>query len=407
MRWPFTVLLLTLICALALPAVADESEQENPFSDLPDKGESHAANAFEQAKDSIAVVVARSPDGSPVSQGSGVVVAPGVLVTNWHVVAGSASIEVRAGGRTHDAAIIRATEQPDLALLRIENESLTPIKPPIGETGTGENVYTIGAPKGLELTLSDGIVSAVRTVRGTRYLQTTANIAPGSSGGALVDASGRLLGITTSRVTGESGLNFAVAYQHVEDLLTAEGRDQPSSERAYSSVPAVSGMYAIDANANLLQLVDPDSFFVSDSRVGATFVARMCVEDEGCGIQLRRRVVVDCVSQRGALLLFEVDSYAKEMDPRTLTDVSPREAEWTTWGSGERAAVNQSQGQLLCAMASESPEARTRRLASDHDEHIANARCPLFRTSELFDFQSSGESGNLVVRQSKVFQRCQ
>jgi S1-C subfamily serine protease len=81
--------------------------------------------------------------------------------------------------------------------------------------GCSEPMDTLGAPSGLDLTLTDGILSARREDEGVRYVQTTAPISPGSSGGGLFDVRGNLVGITTLSVVGQQhlnqSLNFAIA----------------------------------------------------------------------------------------------------------------------------------------------------------------------------------------------------
>jgi S1-C subfamily serine protease len=75
---------------------------------------------------------------------------------------------------------------------------------------TGQKVYAIGAPQGLDLTISDGIVSALRMLPQGKVIQTTAPISPGSSGGGLFDAYGKLVGIMTFQHRTGQNLNFAV-----------------------------------------------------------------------------------------------------------------------------------------------------------------------------------------------------
>ncbi len=96
----------------------------------------------------------------------------------------------------------------------------TQLKPVIGvrpyvDLKVGEPLYTLGAPSGLDLTLANGILSALREDAGVRYVQTTAPISPGSSGGGLFDARGNLVGITTLVFVGKEhlnqSLNFAIA----------------------------------------------------------------------------------------------------------------------------------------------------------------------------------------------------
>lgn len=151
--------------------------------------------------------------------GSGVVVAAdGVVVTNYHVVARSDTIEVAlADGRRFPARLVGADAATDLALLRIEADDL-----PTAEWGdsdtveVGEMVWAFGNPFGLDRTLTYGIVSGVgrRGVTGNprqEFLQTDASINPGNSGGPLVDVHGRIMGITTAIVgRSNTGIGFAI-----------------------------------------------------------------------------------------------------------------------------------------------------------------------------------------------------
>jgi serine protease Do len=76
----------------------------------------------------------------------------------------------------------------------------------------GEPVYTLGSPVGLELTLANGILSGRREEGGRAYIQTTAPISPGSSGGGLFDAHGNLIGITTLAIVGKEHLNQSLNF---------------------------------------------------------------------------------------------------------------------------------------------------------------------------------------------------
>jgi serine protease Do len=85
-----------------------------------------------------------------------------------------------------------------------------------GELKIGERVYSIGAPAGLELTMSDGLLSGKRLISGRHLVQTTAPISPSSSGGGLFDEAGNLIGITTFYLKDSENLNFAIS---AEDYL--------------------------------------------------------------------------------------------------------------------------------------------------------------------------------------------
>jgi serine protease Do len=170
--------------------------------------------------DEIASLRGLKPVGATSeSVGSGVLVAEnGVIVTNYHVVSNSDTIEITlADGRTFTADMVGADAATDLAVLRIDARGLPTAA--WGDSDTvevGEMVWAMGNPFGLDRTITYGIVSAVgrRGVLESPYqefLQTDAAINPGNSGGPLVDVHGRVMGITTAIVGRDySGIGFAI-----------------------------------------------------------------------------------------------------------------------------------------------------------------------------------------------------
>jgi S1-C subfamily serine protease len=150
-------------------------------------------------------------------QGSAVAVSSKVLLTNCHVVADSSSITLTQKNIKLKATLISADVDADRCILQSEQPlaTYTPIRP-YDDLSIDERVYSIGAPAGLELTMSDGLISGKRTLAGRRLIQTTAPISPGSSGGGLFDEAGNLVGITTFRLKDSENLNFAIS---AEDYL--------------------------------------------------------------------------------------------------------------------------------------------------------------------------------------------
>lgn len=161
--------------------------------------------------------------------GSGVIVDPsGLILTNAHVIAGAEAIHFRTSdGDGGDAIVVGTDQDSDLALLRAQ--TLTAPQPaPLGDSArvnVGDWVVAIGSPLGLHHTVTAGIISAkARGIddSGLEFLQTDAAINPGSSGGALFDLTGALVGITTAIVSagGENiGLNFAIPIDVVKEVL--------------------------------------------------------------------------------------------------------------------------------------------------------------------------------------------
>lgn len=162
---------------------------------------------------SPSVVVIRANE----RQGSGVVVGQGMVVTNRHVVQGSGQCYVVIGGQRLPASVHYADPDNDLCALYVPGLNAPAVKIVSYKTlRVGQRVYAVGAPQGLDLTISDGLVSGIR-INGGMFpiIQTNTPISPGSSGGGLFDTSGQLIGITTASLLGGQQLNIAL----VADLI--------------------------------------------------------------------------------------------------------------------------------------------------------------------------------------------
>jgi serine protease Do len=163
--------------------------------------------------------------------GSGVIVAPDVILTNAHVVEGAKELEITGQNkRVLKAKIVGTDAKSDLAVLRIEGDitGLTPL--PFGDSSKlrlGQIVLAIGNPFGIGQTVTMGIVSGTsRADLGIEayedFIQTDAAINPGNSGGALVDLEGRLVGIPTailSRTGGYMGVGFAIPSNMAQPIM--------------------------------------------------------------------------------------------------------------------------------------------------------------------------------------------
>ena len=170
-----------------------------------------ASQVFHEAQASIVLVQVSNASGTIISTGSGVVVAYGRVVTNCHVVRSGPSIAIRFRGKWIPSHIELADDNLDICHLRAPDLQALPVKiAPLQSVIVGASVYAIGSPRGLELTISDGIVSGIRKFNGESVIQTTAPISPGSSGGGLFDEEARLIGITTFYLVDGQNLNFAV-----------------------------------------------------------------------------------------------------------------------------------------------------------------------------------------------------
>lgn len=150
------------------------------------------------------------------AQGTGFCVdVGGFILTNHHVVQGASkvTVETRDGSR-YLATVVKSSENPDLALLKITGAVIKPIQ--IGNsdaTDVGTDILAIGAPSGLQGSVTKGIVSATRTINGVRYFQIDAAISPGNSGGPLLTEAGEAIGVATVKLVGKGieSLGFAIS----------------------------------------------------------------------------------------------------------------------------------------------------------------------------------------------------
>jgi serine protease Do len=142
------------------------------------------------------------------------------LLTNCHVLVGAKTFTISQKGRTVNGLFLAGDQERDLCL--VGGEIVLPKAEPrdFSSLRVGEEVFAIGAPRGIELSISNGIIGQIRgsILEPNFLIQTTAPISPGSSGGGLFDSKGRLIGITTFMLKDSPGLNFAVAINMANGL---------------------------------------------------------------------------------------------------------------------------------------------------------------------------------------------
>jgi len=175
------------------------------------------------------VALVRTPRG----MGSGFFVnRKGLLITNFHVIAGSRRIAVtqfvpaEKGLRPtlhNDVEIVAVAPFYDLAVLRIkggEIETRPALFPRQDDTRAGERIFVIGNPMGLEQTVTEGVVSQPhRHYAGLLYRQIDAPVNPGNSGGPLFNGRGQVVGVINARIPYMDGLGFAIPARHAQYVL--------------------------------------------------------------------------------------------------------------------------------------------------------------------------------------------
>lgn len=153
----------------------------------------------------------------------------GTIATNEHVIDDARDVRVKLwdGTEIERVELLVADPEVDLALLRVDPNALKqrPTPTVLGDSEAvqvGEPVSVIGNPLGLDHTLTNGIVSARRVYEGERYIQMSAPISPGNSGGPVFDRHGRVIGVSVAQMIGGQNLNLAVPVAQLRELIADE-----------------------------------------------------------------------------------------------------------------------------------------------------------------------------------------
>jgi len=212
-----------------------------------------AGQVFNKVKESVIVVKTLDRADEEQGFGSGVLLPSGKIATNCHVVEGGATYQVGWGEQFVPATLYAEDHDKDICLLDAKVVSRKPAE--LGKAATlkvGDRVYAVGAPLGLELSISQGIVSQLRGGL-PPMIQTTAAISPGSSGGGLFDKKGRLVGLTTLNVVEGQNLNFAIPVEWIDEVKP--GRREVSGIYSHSEwTMRVSALWHMENFNKLLKL---------------------------------------------------------------------------------------------------------------------------------------------------------
>jgi hypothetical protein len=184
-----------------------------------------AAEVYRQAKDAVVLIETEHRIGTGV-----IVSADGWIVTNYHVVAGERSITIRfaSGLGLVATELVASDSDADLAVLKLNGTGFAHLD--LGDSDSlaiGQRIFVISSPMGLQGSVTEGLISAVREIRGAKRLQISAPISPGSSGGPVLDQAARVVGIATATIEGAQNLNLAIPASTIQALLR---KPQPTAK---------------------------------------------------------------------------------------------------------------------------------------------------------------------------------
>ncbi|MGC2237023.1 MAG: trypsin-like peptidase domain-containing protein [Pyrinomonadaceae bacterium] len=165
--------------------------------------------------------------GASLARGSGFFISGDKVITNRHVIEKSSRVEVHLmnGSKYAAKGVLAIDGEGDLALLQVDVPKELAVPLPLVQSAPleGESIVVIGNPFGLEGSVSNGIVSAVREIPGYgKIIQITAPISPGSSGSPVVNMRGQVIGVATLQAAEGQSLNFAVPSERISQLKAGE-----------------------------------------------------------------------------------------------------------------------------------------------------------------------------------------
>ncbi len=204
------------------------------------------SRVYEAAADSVLLLYAQADDGTFVAQGSGFLVSGQLIVTNAHV-ANAGKIFLVLGPAKIPTLQVAIDNFNDIALLRTEAElAIKELTLTTTKITPGEKVFVIGNPKGLEKSISEGLISGIRVVDSRDLLQLSAAISHGSSGGPVLSVKGEVVGVIVGTLQDGQNLNFAVPVSTLRQFLTL--RSVPNNENASVTLDRIRGIEEIQKN---------------------------------------------------------------------------------------------------------------------------------------------------------------
>jgi len=210
---------------------------------------------IKRIESSVVSVFTYDKKGNILRLGSGFFISQnGDIITNYHVLQGASSTEIKTSdGKTYPITyIVAGDEQSDIIRLSVDipSKHVRPLSLTETISEVGERILVYGSPLGLEKTVSDGIISAIREVPGYgKLIQITAPISPGSSGSPVLNMKGEVIGIATFQMVEGQNLNFAIPSERIarlnltkekktsitEELFEQEEKEKKNSDYAYEA----------------------------------------------------------------------------------------------------------------------------------------------------------------------------
>ena len=224
MKWYSLLLGALLLMASCTNGSSNSSNEQGDSTKVEKPKVLSAEGIYKQNISKVAMIISYK-DGIPYSQGSGFFIDKNTLVTNFHCVAGAERVEFKIAGNEEvykGAKVVKASDDYDLAIIKTKQDFPFVKVDSLGKDKVGSKIYAIGNPRGLEGTISDGILSGKRDNESIEYLQITAPINPGNSGGPVLNDKGEVIGVATFTFRNSQNLNFAMPIKYISQCKDVE-----------------------------------------------------------------------------------------------------------------------------------------------------------------------------------------
>jgi Trypsin-like peptidase domain len=297
----------------------------NGKAEQPPVHQKDIAAIAKEANGAVVSIIMSDKEGHPIVQGSGFFISTnGWVVTNYHVIksGSSAVIKLPDGAFFVVDGVLVSDKDRDVAVIKVHGNNFRPL--PLGNSDrlqVGDEVVAIGNPLSLEATVSNGIVSGIRTVeeKAGKVLQITAPISPGSSGGPLFNMAGEVVGITTAHLNGGENLNFAVPINYVHAI---RGMSQFSPAHALpDEAEEVVAEPAATGGADLTKTLEWMHNTISSGDWACTPALGGCtlplsLTSSSCNI---RKITTFAATKNGRATFIEDRFNLKDIDPKSIT----------------------------------------------------------------------------------------
>ena len=179
-----------------------------------------AEQVYKTATPSILTVQAQKGNETTSLGTAFLAIHKGLAITAWHVVKGATKITAKFSDGTEANVVGLVDKNPelDIALLRIESGDRPILGLASGDPHVGSRAYVIGSPKGMDFSISDGIISQTPFMGNDKLYQFTCPVSPGNSGGPLLNSAGSVLGVVSWQLKDAQNLSFAIPSQNLGKL---------------------------------------------------------------------------------------------------------------------------------------------------------------------------------------------